>query len=198
MPPRQKPKRPPKFDRLLTPDASKAQIECNGAFALYDRRAREMEEKWGIDKLPELVSPETATKYGTTLANLNAALERNNPQEVLECVHSALRGIDYLDAEATANGHQPNTGDFWEYEIEGDDDGEPFRFAVLHDGREWPAFKKSRPDLIPFTKREVGIALRAYVQSQLVAETKKHFPGAEITKIRPKVDYANGGDEIQF
>ena len=47
-----RPRRERKADRLMSPDATKAQIECDYAIAPMDRLALEMDRKWGIDRLP--------------------------------------------------------------------------------------------------------------------------------------------------
>lgn len=196
-----RPQRRRKSDRLICPGATRAEQECDMALAPFDRAARASETKWGIDRLPSLVSPETARVWGVTMANLNAALEACKPVDVVACVQSAMRGLEVMDAEATAAGHAPAQGLLFEFEIEPDGDGqEPFRFAVLEDDMEWRTVKDKRPDLVLFSKREIAQAIRFYMRSDLFLEVKKQFPGAQISKIKPTVpvDYANGGDEVPF
>ena len=154
-----RPYRQRKGDRLVNPGANKEDIACDHALAPFDRLSREMEFKWGIDKLPELVSPATAEKFGITIGNLNAALEANIPADVVACAESGIRGLQYMDAEATAAGHKPHDADWWEYELPGEDGGEPFRIAVLRDGLDWQEVKANRPDLVPYSLREVAVEL---------------------------------------
>ena len=188
-----------KGDRLVNPGANKEDIACDHALAPFDRLAREMEFKSGIDKLPELVSPATAEKFGVTIGNLNAALEANIPADVVACAESGIRGLQYMHAEATAAGHKPHDADWWECELPGEDGGEPFRIAILRDGLDWQEVKAKRPDLIPYSLHEVAVALRAYLHSPLIAETKKRFPRAQVTKINmPPVNYKAGGDPLPF
>lgn len=189
-----RPRRQRKGDRLLNPDSRREEIACDHAIAPFDRLATEMERKWGIDRLPALVSPETATRYGHAIADLNVAIAKNDPAAVLACANNCIKGLNVMDAEATAAGHQPATGEFWEYDLEG------FRFAVMPDAAEWQSAKAKRPDLRFFTMREVAIALRHYCENYPIGEVKQKFPQAQITKItnRAPVDYANGGDPIPF
>lgn len=193
-----RPKRQRKGDRLMSPDARADEIACDHALAPFDRLAAAMEQKWGIDKLPELVSPATAEKFGVTMANLNAALAASVPADVVACAESGIRGLNYMDAEATAAGHIPGDVDWLEFELEAGEGGEPFRIAVLRDGRDWQAVKAKRPDLVPYSLREVAVALKAFLHSELLVETKKHFPKATVTKINPPCDYKRGGDPIPF
>jgi len=48
-------KRQKKSDRILHGSQSKDDIMCDYALAPVDRLAIQMDEKWGIDVLPELV-----------------------------------------------------------------------------------------------------------------------------------------------
>ncbi|WP_299945321.1 hypothetical protein [uncultured Ruegeria sp.] len=199
MPPK-RPRRQRKGDRLLSPDARKEEIACDHSLAPFDRLAIEMERKWGIDQLPALVSPETSTRYGHAIADLNAAIAKSEPAAVTACVQNCIKGLGVMDAEATAAGHQPATGEFWEYEFMPHDAMEAFRFAVMRDDAEWQTSKACRPDLRFFSMREVALALHHYCSRHPVGEVKDLFPGAQITKInepsKPPVDWDAGGDPI--
>jgi hypothetical protein len=172
-----------KSDRLITPGATKTEIECDFACGPFDAAVRALDIKWGVDRLPELVSPETARKYGSAMAKLNAALDANDPDEAVARVNVLLKGLRAMDAEAeAANAPKANPA-----VIEGDVDG--FKFSILLDGAAWPALKAIRPDLNPVTLRQVGNALRAYQSAESlpsVQAVKDHFPGATITKITPR------------
>ena len=193
-----RPQRRRKSDRITTHGSTVEEQQCDMAHAPFDHAAKASEKKWGIDRLPELVSPETAAIWGRTMANLNAALDANNPGDVIACVNSAIRGLNVMDAEATAKGHQPAQGTLsFEYKLEGEEGD--FHFGVMDDLAEWPHVAERYPNLECFTHREVAIALKHWIATRMLQETRKHFPKAEVTKInQPKVDYANGGDDIPF
>jgi hypothetical protein len=77
-----KPSRQKLEDRLISPlDASLNEVACDLALGGLDRMAREMDRKWVVDRLPDLVSPEMAAKYGSAMGRLNAG--RNIPVEGL-------------------------------------------------------------------------------------------------------------------
>lgn len=193
----QKRNRPRKGDQLITPGADRHDIACDHALSPFNALANEMEQKWGIDRLPELVSPETASRYGYAIADLNAAYDSQDTAAVVATSGNCIKGLRVMDAEARALGANPATGDFWEYELTGD--GAPFRFAVMRDSYEWQTAKDKRPDLRFFTMREVGNALKAYCDAFPIDAVKDAFPGAEITKITSKPRrVTGGGDNFEF
>lgn len=194
-------KRPPrrqrKGDRLLTPDATRAEIAMDHAIAPLDRLAADFERKWGIDRLPTLVSPDMAAKYGTAIGQLHEAMTAGDVQVVAHKAAVCMRGLSAMDAEATAAGHEPATGAFWEYDLGG------FHFGVLRDAEQWQTVRDARPDLMFFTMREVALALKAYAETVPLAEVKKHFPDAQISKLpsgekMPAGFFERGGDPIPF
>jgi hypothetical protein len=168
-----------------------------------DRLALEMDRKWGIDRLPEIVSVETAQKYGKAMAHLNECIREADPIKCAAAAQNCIRGLNAMDAEATAAGKQPASGEFWEYELPGMGGAPAFRFAIMADKAEWRTAQAERPDLQFYTMREVAIALQLKLNSPMVDALKDAFPGAEVQSVRPAktkppVDYANGGDALEF
>ncbi len=172
-----RPQRHRKDDRLTHHGASETEIRCDMATGPFDAKARAMDRKWGQDRLPELVSPAMAERWGLAMANLNAAIAANDPALVVARVNACLRGFDAMDAEATAAGHQPITPDAWEFDM----DGKPC--AVLRDDAAWPAYAAMRPGVRIYSLREVANALAAY--GSTVAAVKDAFPGAVVRKPTP-------------
>ena len=170
-----------KADTILHPGASAHDIACDYACGPFDRAARAADLKWGIDRLPDLVSVEMSQKYGKAIAALNAAIDANDPEAVAQNANNCIKGLAALDAAAEASGAPKADPTIWEYEIDG------MKFAIIHDERAWPALKAARPDLLFFTMREVANALKAYgLTGETVAAIKSHFPGAQVSAIRPK------------
>lgn len=194
-----RPRRQRKGDRLINPDSTKAQIECDHAVSPFDRLALEMEMVWGIDQLPTLVPPEMARRYGAAVAHLNETIRESDTAACVAAVENCCRGLRTMDATAREAGAQPATGDFWEYELEAEPGREAFRFAVMRDSHEWQTSKAKRPDLEFYTLREVAIALQAVAGKFAVSEVKDKFPAAEITKVTvDPVNWDLGGDKIPF
>lgn len=172
--------RPRKWDKLTASDASPADTAAHYALAPFDEAVRAMDRKWGVDRLPGLVTPETAARWGTAMVQLNDAITAADVDMLAARVGACLRGLAYMDKEATERGAQQSHPETWEMS-----DGEQFKFAILRDGRDWPALKAQRPDLLFFTEREVVNAVKAYHAALPALESiKQHFPKAEITKTR--------------
>ena len=78
-----------------------------------DRAASEMEMKWGCERLPSLVSPQTASLFGSAKAKLDAAIQANDPQEVARRATVMIKGWSKMDAEATERGHEALSPQIW-------------------------------------------------------------------------------------
>ena len=177
-------KRQKKSDRILHGSQSKDAIMCDYALAPVDRLAIQMDEKWGIDVLPELVSVSMSQKYGSAVAKMNAAVEAGDVEECRKRCEVVIRGLQAMDAEAERIGAQRASTDVWEVEIDGK------LFGVMKDGRSWRTIKKQRPELELLTLREVGLAyswFRDNWAGELEKAAKQSFPSAEIMDIKGKL-----------
>lgn len=171
-------RRPPKFDRFTHPDASPADTINWHVTAAFDQACRDMDRKWGVDRLPALVPVEMAEKYGRAIAALNTAIQAEDTEATRQNAENCARGLAKMDEWAEANGCQKSHPQTWEMS-----DGDQFKFAILRDGKDWPALKAQRPDLMFFTEREVVNALKAYHAAIPALESiKQHFPDAKLTK----------------
>ena len=182
-----RPVRQKKSDRLLHGDKEPNTIMSDYALAPLDRLALDMDRKWGIDMLPELVSAETAMKYGSAMSKLNAAIRENDPAMVRERAEIAMRGLVAMDREAQASGAQRASTDVWEVGIDGE------VYGIMRDGRSWQTVKEQRPDLELVTLREVGIALQYWHKNRMVKSVKETFPDSDFITTNKSLD-----DEIPF
>jgi hypothetical protein len=177
-------KRQKKSDRILHGNQNRDAIMCDYALAPVDRLAIQMDEKWGIDVLPELVSVSMSQKYGSAVAKMNAAVEAGDVEECKVRCEVVIRGLQAMDAEAERTGAQRASTDVWEVEIDGK------LFGVMRDGRSWRTIKKQRPELELLTLREVGLAyswFRDNWAGELEKAAKQSFPGAELIDIKGKL-----------
>jgi hypothetical protein len=178
-----------KEDRVIHQGATAAQIRCDVCLGPFDQAVREMDRKWGVDRLPEIVAPESAAKWGKAMAGLNDAINSEDSDKVKFWVEVCLRGLKAMDDEAIKSGHPISDPMIWEYQYEGQ------TYGIIEDGRHWPAAYAKRPGLVIFTMREAAIALHAH-RNGLVEAVKLAFPGAEITGIRDRGQ--NLEDDIDF
>jgi hypothetical protein len=173
----QRPTRQKKDDRILHKGATANEIKADLALAPFDAAVREMDRKWGIDRLPELVSVESAAKWGKAMAGLNGAIDAHDPDKVKFWVEVCLRGLASMDAEAVSLGRPVSDPMIWEHEYEGK------VYGIIADGREWPAAYAKRPGIAIHTMREVAVALHEH-RNGLVNAVKLAFPGAEVKAVR--------------
>lgn len=162
--------------------------------APFDRLYDDMNAKWGIDRLIGLVSPETASRFGSAFDKMNAAIAANDPKETAVRVGVCMRGLAAMDAEATAAGHAPTPPRLIEGEVEG------FHFGIVPDDAFRKAYEAERPDLVLFTLHQVGIAMKDRLDnSPAVKAAREHFPNAKVTAVRPLSNLEQElGDEIPF
>lgn len=175
-----RPKRQNLGDRLLSPDAGKSRVACDHAVAPFDRAATEMERKWGYDRLPELVAPDMAGKYGAAVGALNEAIAAQDQAQVAWHAGNCIKGLAAMNAQAEAAGHRPQKPEIWEVEIDG------ALYGLIRDGKDWALAEAARPDLRILTLREAVVTYSAYSALSFVQRAKDAFPGAEIVAVKPR------------
>jgi hypothetical protein len=143
-------------DRLLSPDSSPVTSACDYACAPFDRAAIEADKTWGVDRLPELVSAETAAKWGSALAKLNAAITADDADQTIARVNVCLRGMAAMDAEARARGHKPLSPTYWTATVNGQ------TVAVIREPGDWRAAEAELPGVRVVTLTECLNALLGY------------------------------------
>ena len=182
------------FDRLLAPGATPQEIAADYATKPFDLVARQMEARWGIDRLIELQDPAIAQKFGQRIAELNEALNAGNPEEAARISAICIANLRRMDELATAAGHQPMPPEVWEIDLDGE------RVTILRDGNLWPVLRAIRGDDAKFyTLREIAVALRDLKQGGWIDRIKANFPGAEMTAIRrrePETEIEKSLDDV--
>jgi hypothetical protein len=156
-----------------------------------DRVVVQMDQKWGVDRLPALVSAETAARFGSAKAKLDAALEANDDVEVARRCSVLARGYAAMDVEAERLGRDPMMPEAWLWR---DENGKPFAF--VRESAEAIAYGKANPGVAVFTMGEIS-RLAAIFQDEtgkIGTAAKIKFPGAEIVRIDGKVP----NDDIPF
>lgn len=173
-------------DRMLVKGAKEAEVKIDYAIAPLTKMTNDLDHFWGYDILPELVSPEMATKFGGALATLNAAIEAQDVDEVVKWSGVCLRGLKAMHDAALASNAAPASDEAWLIMADGK------QYALLKDGRSWQRFQQKHPDIEVVTERELILALRWYRESRVgrvMTEVKDHFPQAEVIEFREdKID----------
>lgn len=182
-----------KFDRLLAPAATAAELRCDYAVAPYDAACRDAERVWGIDRLQELVTPELAARYGAAMAHLNECINEGDAAKVAAAAANCVKGLAAMDAEARKLGHAPAPADVLQFVHEGT------RYGIMRRVEDWPPLAAAYPDLTLVSLIEVGNALALYRQGTALAAAHAAFPGAVVTASRPLSALEKElGDEIPW
>jgi len=188
--------RPPrfkkKFDRMITPGASAMEIRCDMACAPLDNLARQMDARWGVDRLVGLVPPAIAERYGAAIAHLHSVYDAEDPAQTAAAAANCMRGLQAMDAAATAAGHQPADPRVWMIEADG------HRYGFVEDAALVAIAERNNPGVKIVTLRQAANSL-AITQNAVVVAAVVNFPGATVTAIRPRTQLEEEiGDEIPW
>ena len=181
-------------DKITAPESYTNPIRDSifHALAALDAVATRYEEKWGVDRLAKLVPPETAARFGSAKAKLDAAIEADDADEVARRASVLARGWEALDKEATAAGHQPEEVEAWLWR---DGDGQPHAF--VRDVADAMKYAERHSGVVIWSMPEVVRTAAAFAEEmgKLGTEAKATFPGATIVEIRDK---KVSNDELPF
>ena len=156
-----------------------------------DKIAADAETKWGCERLPELVSPAMASRFGSAKAKLDVAISANDPAEVVRRADVMAKGWAAMDLEATKMGNSPLSPDIWSHTTR---DG--FKCAIARSGADAIKAIRTMPEfkgVAVYSIEEVGRILEA---NTLLNVLKDSFPTAVVEKIVPARKHLN--DEIPF
>ena len=149
------------------------------AIEALDEVARQMELKWGIDRLPRLVAafdPDLAARFWSQLEKLNAACETGYLEGQEREATRMRNAWMALDAAAEAAGADPISPRRIEGRFE---DG---RLLVVVDGREsaWKVANDDRAAVV-WSIEEICSVLFKF---EMVNDAKLIFPGARVEQAR--------------
>lgn len=187
----------PRADAITNPDARGDAVygAIYGALRPLDAIAADMERKWGCDRLPTLVSPETGAKFEMVRERLNAAIDAGNSGEVAKEAAILFRGWKALDEEAMRLGALPRPATVWEVP---DDEGKVFRVVPTDDDKA-AEFAHLEPKELAARLVSVEELLRVYGMEsmRIIRAAKEAFPGATVTATKDKPAPIED-DEIPF
>ena len=188
------PRRQFKEDRLTNRGSSPEEIQCDMALGPLTAATDAMDRKWGVNRLPNLVSIETAQKFGYSCGKLNAAVDAISPADVAAWAGVCIRGLAAMDAEAVATKAPRANPEIWQMETASG------TVCLIRDAAMWPAAQAANPGAIIVTLREVANALDAYQSAMpMIAAVKSAFPGAQITAIRKRTELEESlNDELPY
>jgi len=172
----------------MSNDLNPAQLEINNWIIRLDDVARAVEARWGIDRLPGLVSPETQAKWQRHVAKLDDAITSSDLPLVRDLAQGAIRGYARLEVEAVSLGAEKNRPEVWD--IRSPETGIHYRVCkTLQDARLW-AFQ---PEAVVYTLEEIA---RILDKRQLTEQPSVTMREARAEKPNP-FDFGKG-DAIEF
>ena len=160
--------------QAMAPDHYKKRSLTEG----LDYLAREMEIKWGVDRLPLLVSDQMRAAFYRQKDLLDEALQSGDLTLIDIQVGGMKRAWQALDQEATRSQQAVLSADIWEVRL-------PVSgrvVAIVKTSAEAHAI--ARPDLETWTITEIAQLIDGMDES--LTKIKQLFPGAEVTAITKK------------
>jgi len=145
-----------------------------------------MEQKWGVDRLPRLVSEILRIKFEQQRNLLEAAIKSNDAARISKQSEGMRRAWVALDQAATADGHMPLGNAVWTEKHKTGD-----VIAVYRDDAQLVDIAAAGG--VSFTLEELVRLIPADV---LVA--KKEFHGIKVVDVRDKTKDEDLNDEIPF
>ena len=178
-----------------------AYIAGSSAVDGMDAVAREMEQRWGADRLRLLVDADLRDKFDRQRYLVNQAIWHGQLHEVQEQAGRMVKAYRALDRAATAAGAQLLSPDIWEVALK-----DNRVLAIVRTSTEAHAVAQSANGraVVVWTLDEVAAMVSAQSEVMMI---KTAFPGAKITAVRNNIgDPLDGladsriglGDEIPF
>lgn len=146
---------------------------------VVEQRAREMDERWGLGRLPTLVPIEWATRFASQKRKFSDAVWAWKAADAETHGQAMLRAYAKLDEIATAAGHQPGPPEQWELEI-------PDGLVILvRDRQRMNQVQTGGRRCQVWSLDEIAEVVRKHPE---IVCAKEEFPGAELVNIRPARD----------
>ena len=151
-----------------------------------DTVSRSMEMKWGVDRLPRLVSEILRIKFDQQRNLLNEAIKSNDAARIAKQSEGMRRAWIALDQAATADGHRPLPEAVWTAKHKSGDIVTVFRDdAQLVDIAAAGGVSFTLEELVKLIPAEVLVA-------------KREFHGIKVVDVRDKTKDEDLNDEIPF
>ena len=141
-----------------------------------DQRGRELDQHWGIGRLPMLVPIEWAERFHAQHKLFNAAVWEFDLKLVRQHGDAMLRAYDKLDQLAREAKGEPLPVDQWEFETD-------FGLVILvRDLRDTGRAQRHGRQAQVWSLDEIANVIRCH---PILAAAKDAFPGAQVVSVRP-------------
>ena len=146
------------------------------------------ERTWGVDRLRLLVSDDLRARWDRQWLAWCRATESDDVGAIQKQGGAVRRAVAALEAEARAAGQQPLAPEAWEAKH-----GDRVIVVCRTSAEAGVVAREGRKAEVWTLDELVRLALADRPGLEAV---KQIFPGATVTAIKPRVDWAAGGDEM--
>lgn len=143
-------------------------------FTRLDQVQCEYESRWGVSRLPNLVSKELKEKWDGQIAKLHKARIENNLFDVIALVEGCIRGFAVLEKEALSLGHKMHDAEMWD--VKHPTSGKVYRIVKNN----YDAGISLNDDALVYTLHEVACILES---AHFLNNVKQVFPDAQVVSV---------------
>ena len=146
----------------------------------------EYESRWGVSKLPGLISEELRGKWERQCSKLDTAAQERRVNDVAELVEGSIRAYGAMEREALARGHKMHDAEMWD--VEHPESKQVYRIVKNN----YDAGISLKDGVRVYTLVEVA---RILEKKDTINAVKDVFPDATVAKIQGKEHW---NDDIPF
>ena len=160
-----------------------------------DALQRETDQRWGIDALPALVTPELAAKLGRARGLLTDAIRQQDERLTVKHSDTVMRGLRALEQAARDAGHTPQPPEIIHRR---DDNGNAWK--IVTDSKQYDRAIAETGDPIQTVTIEELLCSYAAMRARgggLIDKVKSAWPGATVIVAKITAPDAHN-DEIPF
>lgn len=164
---------------MLAPSNSEWR-KMEAAITELDQVVVAAERRWGVDRLPELVSVETQERFWKQFERLEVAIKNEDCDAVVRGSSAMIRAYKVLEDEARDRGHCELAGTWYEAPM---DDGRVLIVAeTVADAHK---ASRERDGALVYSMEEVArLLIAGEGVRNFVKQTKEVFPGATVKDVR--------------
>ena len=167
------------FDPRQGDDSKPISAGVWGQLEPLDRKAREMERKWG-DSLPSLVEPELAGRFRAAYEALGKFVEEENIVATHEVAGQLIKAWDKLEQSALDAGHEPLPAHAYAVTMEDSDNVVCFAIEGVAE------LRVKYPDWVVYSFEDAARIVRQEFTDTFLNDAFSSFPKAKITHIVDK------------
>lgn len=160
------------------PTAHEALEKIDAIVRTVDQRGREMDERWGLGRLPTLVPLEWAERFRNQHRKFSGAIWEYDFTQAQTHGEAMLRAYAKLDELATAIHGEPTKLEQWEFTIT---DGEDL-IILVRDIKDVGRVDTGGRQCQVWSLDEIASVIRNH---PALAKAKDVFPGAVVESVRP-------------